>query len=376
MSKKILLTGTELHLHQFWVPHIKNFINNGYEVDVICSVVSNKLSLLKSKLGDLPVNVDVVDLSRSPFKLSNLKGFKQMKELLSRQKYDIVMTNEPVMGVVTRLVARKYRKQGTKVLYTAHGFHFFKGAPKLNWIIFYPIEKIFSYCTDALVTINTEDYDRAIRKFKAKNTYYVNGIGVDTTRFSRNEEIRRQKRKELKLFDDDVMLFTVAELTKRKNLSVAIKALAKVKNPKVKYFVRGEGDLREYLNQLIKKLNLEDKVFLLGYGKDISEMCNAADIFIFPTLQEGLPVALMEAMASGLPILCSDIRGNEDLIDDGVGGYTYGKFDLDGFAKGIDKLASNSQLRAEMVKNNYIKLIEFNIENIKNRYISILSELD
>ena len=375
VNKKILLTGTELHLHQFWIPHIKNFLDNGYDVDIVCSVVSDKLDILKKKLVDLPVNIFVVDLARSPFKLSNVRGFRQIKYFLSKNYYDIIMTNEPVMGVFTRLAAKKYRKKGTKVLYTAHGFHFFKGAPKLNWLIFYPIEKLLSYFTDALITINKEDFDRAKRKFKAKTTYYVNGIGIDVNKFSRNDKNRKKKREELGLADDDIMLFSVAELTKRKNLAVAIKALSEVKNNKVKFFVRGEGELKDYLIDLIKQLNIRDKVCLLGYGKDIPEMCDAADIFIFPSLQEGLPVALMEAMASGLPILCSNIRGNEDLIEDGIGGFLYDKYDYKGFADGIDKLSSNSKFREEIIQNNYIKLKEFDIENVKCKYISILKKL-
>ena len=375
MSKKILLTATELHLHQFWIPHIENFINNGYTVDIICSVVSDKLDILKAKLGDLPVSVDVVELARSPFKPSNINGYKQMKKLLAERNYDIIMTNEPVMGVVTRLAAKKLRKNGTRVLYTAHGFHFFKGAPKLNWMIFYPIEKWLSKYTDALVTINTEDFERAKRKFKAKNTYYIPGIGIDTSKFKCNEEIRKQKRSELGVKDDEIMLFSVAELTERKNLAVAVKAMAEIKSTNVKYFVRGEGNLKDYLTGLIKEKNLEDRVFLLGYGKDVPQMCNAADIFVFPTLQEGPPVALMEAMACGLPILCSEVRGNVDLIEDGKGGYTYDKYDAEGFAKGIDLLANDAEMRKKMTENNLKKLEIFEIGNIRKEYNKILENL-
>lgn len=375
MSKKILLTATELHLHQFWVPHIENFINNGYSVDIICSVVADKLDVLKSKLGDLPVSIDVVDLDRSPFKPSNINGYKQMKRLLAERNYDIIMTNEPVMGVITRLAAKKYRKKGTKVLYTAHGFHFFTGAPKLNWMIFYPIEKWLSKYTDALVTINTEDYDRAKRKFKAKNTYYLPGIGIDTSKFARDDEIRKQKRAQLGVTDDEIMLFSVAELTERKNLAVAVKAMSKIKSQNVKYFVRGEGNLKDYLLGLIKENSLENKVFLLGYGKDVPQMCNAADVFIFPTLQEGLPVALMEAMACGLPILCSNVRGNIDLIENGKGGYTYGKYDDESFASGIDLLANDADLRVKMTENNLKKLEDFQIGNVEEKYLNILYDL-
>ncbi|MCD8025721.1 MAG: glycosyltransferase [Clostridiales bacterium] len=280
MSKKILLTATELHLSQFWAPHIKNFIDNGYSVDIVCSNVSNKLDILKNKLGDLPVSIDVVDLARSPFRISNFNGYRQIKKMLAERHYDIIMTNEPVMGVFTRLAAKKYRKYGTKVLYTAHGFHFFTGAPKLNWMIFYPIEKWLAKYTDALVTINTEDYDRAKRKFNARDVFYIPGIGIDVSCYSRDESARAKKRAELGLSDDDIMLFSVAELTKRKNLEVAVKAMAKIKSKNVKYFVRGEGILKEYLVSLTKELGVEDKIFFSATEK-IYPKCAALRIFLF-----------------------------------------------------------------------------------------------
>lgn len=375
MSKSILITATELHLSQFWKPHIKNFIDNGYSVDIICSVVSDKLEILKTQLCDLPVSINVVNLSRSPLKISNLKGYKQMKTYLAQKHYDIIMTNEPVMGVVTRLAAKKHRKKGTKILYTAHGFHFYTGAPKKNWLLFYPIEKALSKITDALVTINTEDFVRAKSKFKAKNTYYIHGIGIDLSKFSCNEELRRQKRKDLGVADDEIMLLSVAELTKRKNLQVAIRAFAKSNNAKIKYFVRGVGELHDYFVDLIKELGVEDKVFLLGYGKDIPQMCCAADVFVFPTLQEGLPVALMESMACGLPVICSDIRGNEDLIDGVDDGFRYNCYDVDGFAEGINRLSSNEQLRKNLAENGLKKLDKFSIENVQAEYIEILNTL-
>ena len=374
MSKKILLTATELHLHQFWIPHIENFINNGYTVDIICSNVSNKIDILKEKLGDLPVSVDIVDLARSPFKPSNINGYRQMKKLRSEREYDIIMTNEPVMGVVTRLAAKKYRKKGTKVLYTAHGFHFFTGAPKLNWLIFYPIEKWLSHYTDALVTINTEDYDRAKRKFKAKNTYYIHGIGVNTDKLERSispENIRDL----LKIDKNDFIVFSIGELNNNKNHQVIIRALGELKDSNIHYVICGKGDQLDCLENLAKELNVKDNVHFLGYRNDIADICDQADVFAFPSHREGLGLAPLEAMYCGLPMITSDIRGPVDFMQPGKNGEICDPDDYKGFACAINKIKSDYNLRKQYAEMSR-KIVEpYCMDSVKKELFEITKNL-
>ena len=217
------------------------------------------------------------------------------------------------------MIVRKIKNTNTRILYTAHGFHFFKGAPIWNWIIYYPIEKWLSKYTDTLITINKEDFNYA-QKFYSNEVCLIDGVGIDIKKYSNRKINISKKRKELHLKDSDIILLSVGELIKRKNHKIVIEAISKIKNPNIKYLICGSGKLEYELQTLVKKLNLEQQVFLLGFRNDIFEICSISDIFIFPSLQEGLPVALMESMACCLPVIASNIRGNRDLIHERKGG--------------------------------------------------------
>lgn len=263
------------------------------------------------------VHIVQVDFTRKTGNIrQQMKSAGQVGKLLE-QRFDIVHCHSPICAALTRANYRKHRKEyGGKLIYTAHGFHFYKGAPLKNWLLYYPVEWLCSWWTDVLVTINKEDYSRAKKGLHAKRTVYVPGVGVDTEKFKPDAAVREKKRVELGLKETDIMLLSVGELSKRKNHGVVIHALHKLDSPDVKYFICGMGQLEGYLKETTRELNLENQVNLLGYRTDISELMEAADIFVFPSLQEGLPVALMEAMASGLPCIVSRIRGNTDLVTD------------------------------------------------------------
>ena len=310
-------------IDHFNMPNIKLLLELGYSVHVVCNFKSGsscddaEIDSLKVKLDSLGVTYTHIDFERFPFSLKNFVAYKQLKKVFDDEHYDLVHCHTPMGGVLGRLAAKKYRKSGTKVIYTAHGFHFFKGAPLKNWLLYYPVEWICAFWTDELITINKEDYARAQRHMHAKHITYIPGVGVDLKKFSPDiytEEEIANARAELGVDTDEKMLLSVGELIPRKNHESVIRALAKVNNPKIKYFICGTGELREYLERLIEELGLTENVRLLGYRTDISKLCDCADLFVFPSLQEGLPVALMEAIASKTAVICSDIRGNTDLV--------------------------------------------------------------
>lgn len=368
--KKVLFVATvvKMHIMVFHIPYLKMFKKNGYEVHVCAkNDYENKEDCIIphcDKYYDLP-------FERSPFKLNNIKAYNRLKELIDSNEYDIIHCHTPMGGVLTRLAALEAREGGTKVIYTAHGFHFFKGASLKNWLMYYPIERWLARYTDVLITINKEDYCRA-KKLKAKRVFYVPGVGVDTQKFGGKAVDREAKRKELGIPDGAVALLSVGELNKRKNHKVVIKALAKLNNLKLIYIICGVGDLDAYLKGLAKDLGVEVRVRFLGFRKDISEIYVASDIFVFPSYQEGLPVALMEAMAAGLSVVCSNIRGNTDLIEDCKGGYLVAVEDVDGYANGVEKvLISNSSLMGQI---NIETIKHFDIGNVIDEMEKLYSE--
>ena len=311
--KILYVTTISLTINSFFKPHIDMLVREGHHVDIACNDNGLALDPLYSALG---CDFYRIDFSRSPLSSDNVKAFGQLKKVIETGNYDIVHCHTPNASVITRLVCRKYRKKtGLKVFYTAHGFHFFKGAPLLNWLVFYPIEKFCSRFTDKLITINKEDYARAKEKFHAGEVCYVPGVGIDLSRFENVQVDRAAKRREIGVPEDAFLLLSVGELNKNKNHRIIVKALARLNDPNVHYAIAGVGDEMDHLLALAKELGVSDQLHLLGYRRDIPELHRTADLFCFPSKREGLPIALIEAMASSLPVVCSRIRGCTDLVD-------------------------------------------------------------
>lgn len=361
--KRLLLTCTDLMTIQFMVPHIRYLSENGYSVHLACSVVGDRLEDVKTAVGDI-AEIHVIRLVRSPFSPSNIKGYQDLKKVISENQFDVIWTNEPVMGVMTRLAARHARKGGTKVIYMAHGFHFFKGAPLFNWIMWAPLEIFMSRFNDVLVTINREDCTRAKKYMHTPVVEHINGIGVD---FSEREcsVSRNEKRKQLGLSETDVAILSVGELQKRKNHEVIIKALAKLNNPNIKYIICGQGVLENHLLKLISSLNLQNQVFLLGYRQDIPEIMNACDIFAHPSVREGLGLASLEAMAFGLPLITSNVQGLPDYVKNGVTGYMCSPQDVVTFSENINNLVCDESLRKRISAENKIQVRKYKVEEIQ-----------
>ena len=316
--KKVLFTATvDSHILHFHIPYLKLFKENGYEVHVATN-------------GDEEIPYcDVkhkISFERSPFKLNNLKAIKELKKIIDKEQFEIIHCHTPMGSVVTRIAAMKARKNGTRVIYTAHGFHFYKGAPILNWCLFYPIEKWLSAYTDTLITINKEDYELVKRKFKkCKDIQYVPGVGIDEEKFNfeLTQEEKNVLRKSLGINEKDFVLIYSAELSKRKRqiwLINSIKDTLKKYN-NIHLILPGLDSLKGKCQELVKELNLEKQVHILGFRKDIPKLLKISDVAISSSKQEGLPVNILEAMYVGLPIVATDCRGNRDLVENDVNGY-------------------------------------------------------
>lgn len=367
--KKVLFVATvvKLHIMVFHIPYLEWFKKNGYEVHVAArNDYDNKDECIIpfcDRFHDLP-------FERSPIRKNNLQVYKDLKNIIDTEQYEIIHCHTPMGGAIGRLAARSARKKGTKVIYTAHGFHFFKGAPLVNWLAYYPAERWLARHTDVLITINTEDYEIA-KKFKVNRIEYVPGVGIDTDKFKNIEVNRTEKRESLGVSEDDFMIISVGELNKNKNHQVIIRAIAKLRNEKIKYVLCGQGPLETELRELAKELDVENQVKFLGFRKDVPDLMKVADLFAFPSYREGLSLSLMEAMASGLPVVCSNIRGNSDLIEDGKGGYLVHKYDAEGFIEAINILTLNKNLREKMGERNLENIKKFDLDNVKKEMLSI-----
>lgn len=371
--RKIIITSTDLMMVQFLLPHIKNLAENGYTVDIACSDVGGRVEEIRKKTKSYIKNLFVLGLQRSPLSPQNVKGYKQLKQIFSEHRYDIVWTNEPVMGVATRLAAKQARKQGTKVLYMCHGFHFFTGAPKLNWLIYYPIEKLMAPKADCICTINTEDYKRA-QGFKTKRVEYIHGIGINTERLTPGEN-QNNIRSELGLEDDTFLVLSVGELNENKNQKVILKALAKLNDNNIHYILCGKGDQLENLQSLTKELGLEKNVHFLGYRTDVVDICAQADVYVMPSKREGLPVASLEAMYCGLPLVTSNIRGLSDIMENGVTGYMCEPDDVNAFATGIRVIKEDVNFRKTVSEKNKQIVVPYCIENTKKEVVKLLGSI-
>lgn len=379
MKKALMVAHVAYAIEMFNMPNIELLISMGYEVQVACnfddrsSLSDEKVTILKDKLATLGVKYHNVPFERMPLKPANIGAYTQLKALIDSEGFDLIHCHTPVGGIITRLAAAKSRKKnGTKVIYTAHGFHFFKGAPLINWLIYFTAEKFCSYFTDTIITINKEDYNNAKTKLNAKKVCYVPGVGVDTARFYENAGKREALLSEISAEKDSIILLSVGELSDRKNHSVSIKALSKIKNEKVHLVIAGTGEKREEFISLAKELGVDDRVHLLGFRTDIPELLKSADIFLFPSIQEGLPVALMEAMSCSLPVICSEIRGNTDLVDSTCG-VLCSAVDADAFATAIEKLISDEPLRKSMAQKAQEESKKYDIKIIENYMKDIYS---
>ena len=373
--KKVLFVATvvRLHINMFHKPYIKWFHDQGWQVDV---AANNDYEDKKECVIPFCDNFYCMPFERSPFRKGNILAYKQLKELLEKEQYDIIHCHTPMGSVIARLAAGAARKRGTKVIYTAHGFHFYKGAPLINWLVYYPIERILARRTDLLLTMNQEDYARA-KTFPAKRVEKMDGVGMDMSRFSEaSSEKKREIRKLFGLHNDDVFAVSVAQLIPRKNHTVLIQAVQKLNNPHFHLFIVGDGVQEEELKEQARVLEVAQQVHFLGFRKDVYNICSSADIFLFASLQEGLPVAVMEAMACGLPIIASRIRGNVDLIDCNQGGYLIAPNNVDGFVSCINELLGDSQKQKQMRKHNLSKIQKYSIEAVKKQmaemYMSVM----
>lgn len=342
--KKVLFCATvvKTHINVFHTPYLQWFKEHGYET-YVCA--KNDYSPNECVIPYCDHFIEI-PFSRSPFSADNVRAFSRLRKLIKKEKFDLIHCHTPTAGVISRLAAAGMRKHGTKVFYTAHGFHFYKGSSLLSKLVFYPAEWLCSFFTDVLILINDEDYELAITHLHAKKAVKMNGVGIDFQKFVCGDRSKSEIRAELNIPGDVPVLLNVGELIERKNQGFLIKTLSDIENAFL--VICGSGRLENDLSELAEKYGVSDRVIFAGFRSDIPNIMKASDIFVFPSLQEGLPIALAEAMACSMPCIASDIRGCRDLIVNGINGLLFSLNNQDEFIKSVTQLFEDSMLRREL----------------------------
>lgn len=372
MKKALIITTVSGFVPQFEMNNVSILQKMEIEVHYAANFETPSYGNNNHRLSGTGIICHQVDFVRSPFKKKNLTVYKQLKDIMRMEHFDIVHCHTPMGGVMARLVAHV---TSTKpIIYTAHGFHFYKGAPFINWLCYYPVERFLSRYTDQLICINMEDNLRA-QRFQAKCINYIPGVGIELKPFYSTKKLDTViKKTELGLPLDKKILLSAGELIKRKNHETIIRAIAKLNDNSMIYVICGHGILEEYLKRLAEALGVEQQIYFLGYRTDISEVLRIADLFVFPSYQEGLPVALLEAMASGRPVLCSDIRGSRDLMGKGKvmrsmtlcsGGIMIKRADdIDTYCNSIIYMFSGKLSLSELGNYNELRAADFSIQKV------------
>lgn len=361
MKKALFVATVDIHIKCFHLPYLKLLKEMGYEVHVATNG-DEKFSNCDKK--------HKICVERNPFKLNNIKAIKQLKKIINEEKYDIIHCHTPMGSVVTRLAAKESRKKHkTRVIYTAHGFHFYKGAPIINWLLYYPIEKVLANYTDDIITINKEDYNLAKTKFKTK-VHYIPGVGIDKSKFDFEMTLKEKQelRKSLGLKQDDFVMTCVARLDRNKNQIFLIEAMEQLikKYKNIHLILVGKDELNGYYQEKCNAKEINKHVHFLGFRKDVIKLLKISDVVASSSLREGLPVNILESLLCNIPVVALDCRGMKDLIENGKNGFIIEKNDVDSFIKKIEYVYSKK------IKTNNVKEIEkFLLKNTIKKYKKI-----
>lgn len=299
----------------------------------------------------------------------SLKCMPQVKQLLKEGQYDIVHAHTETGGLILRLA--KSVKGNGRFFYTPHGMSFWKGSSLKSQLIYRPLERWICSAMDMNLGMNQEEVD-VLRKWNSKTAAYVHGIGLNLERFQKEGRQRNDVRAEFGVKEEDKLIVSVGELDDNKNHVAVIKALSFLESKNFKYVVCGVGPNKDKLTQMAADAGLSDKVILADYRSDIPDILHAADLFVFPSFHEGLPVSALEAMACGLPLICSMIRGNVDIVKEGVNGFLFEPEDYLTLAIGMERLIIEQSLSKKFGEKNKQIVKDFSqnavIEELKKIY--------
>lgn len=368
MKKKVLFVTTiSGFLPQFEKNDVSILKEMGFEIHYASNFKNPVYAFNEKALKEQGILLHHIDIAKNPAKaLVNLHTVRQLKKIIQEHKIDLVHCHNPMGGVTARIAAACSDKK-PYIIYTAHGFHFYKGASVVNWLLFYAAERFLARYTDRIITINQEDYMRAgqFRLKKGGSVHQIHSVGVDDRRFAPHKEIAGEKRREIGIPQEAFHIVTAAELNKNKNQKVIIEALAQLQNQNIHYSICGRGANEASLKQLVSHKQLSERVHFLGYRTDMEEILQTADCFAFPSHREGLGVAAIEALLCGVPLIAADNRGTREYAREGVNGIVCDAKNADGFAAAINRLYSDRTERNKMAEQCRVTAEKFTIREVE-----------
>ncbi len=387
MQKQILIvTTTSDFLYKFELDNVKILQSMGYTVHYAANMNEPHYLSSEGVFGRLGVTPHHIPTARSPYLFhDNKKALYCLIDLIREQGIQAVHCHTPVGGLLGRLCGELMGKQAPVILYTAHGFHFYKGAPMYNQLVYYPVERLLARNTDILIVINREDYQSALKLplKKGGKVYRIPGVGLNGRIFRPISDKQRERcRQKLGISPDECFLLSVGELNENKNHRVMLQALAKIRRepeglPPIRYGICGDGFFRERLAQWVEELGLTETVTLYRFRQDIPEILGAADAAVFPSKREGLGMAGLEALAMGIPLLASDNRGTREYMEDGKNGFLCAHDNVDGFIRGIRRLcALSTSERREMARLCIRSAKPFDREHANAAMQTVYADLD
>lgn len=374
--KRALMVATVFKFLNFEKSDIEILQSMGYEVHTATNMHGAKWLQDDGTFKGNPIIRHQIDFGRSPFSKDSIKAYKQLKKLLSEYPFDLIHCHTPVAAAITRIAANKYRKKGTKVIYTSHGFHFHKTSGLKSWLLYYPIERILAPKTDAIITINKEDYN-VIQKFRVKEKRYIPGVGVDVGYIHSLKVDRNEMLREVGIPANAFVILTIGELSDRKNQSVVIKALEDLKKESIYYILCGTGQKEQEYKELVKRAELENRVVFAGQREHewVMKLAHAVDLGAIPSKIEGLGLAGIEMLAAGTPLIGSNVQGIKDYLIDGKTGISCSPNNCKAFAEAIYKMLNDKKYYKQVSSFAYSISSRFDISISRRAMIEIYSKL-
>lgn len=366
-QKKILFVANvaKEHICKFHIPSIKKFKTQGWIVDV-ASKWDAEVPFVDHQYG-MPWN-------RSPFSMGTIKGALMLRKIIKRERYDIIYCHTPVGGFVGRVAGVGLN---VKIVYCAHGLHFYKGAPWVNWLVYYPVEKLLALITDAIITINDEDYKNVARRFRnGVKVFRIPGIGVDFSRLVLPPHLtsRTQLRNRYNIPDKAWVLIYVAELIQNKNQSMLIDSLKKLLQSDINAYLILLGPEHDngYYKKYSRKMGVQERVIFTGWQTDIAQFMYMSDICVASSIREGFGINLIEAMFCHLPVVATDNRGHRSIISNGENGFLVPIGDSMQMAERVLEIIGNPGLFDRL---SHIGVDEFQCDRVADTIYKLISSL-